>query len=200
MQDAEPYPLRDNTCAGCGFLALEPPTPGDLVSATEAVRVEGSRNTTGFEGVPVCAVRAISLPQLVHDEYRSLQANGWQEDKGALPSVIEVVFEIRALQTVLRQPRHECAFVRWNPLLTPKEHREMLDRQWMREQEEKRLESDRRWQKGMRREERKWRKSQRKEERIWRVVDLAILGVLVSGATLIAGAVGGGWSPSWWPF
>ena len=65
-------------------------------------------------------------------------------------------------------------FTTWIQGSTPKEHREMLDRQWMQEQEEKRVAEDR-----------DWRERERKSNTRWRLIELFILGILLAVATIV---------------
>jgi len=71
----------------------------------------------------------------------------------------------------------ECeSFMEWRQGFTPKEHREMLDRErllkWQAEREE---------------EDRKWREEQRKADRCWRIYE-GIGFVILAGLFTILGA------------
>ena len=63
---------------------------------------------------------------------------------------------------------------------SPKEHREMMDREWMLKWQADREEADR-----------KWREKQRQEDKQWRRIELiviGIIGVLVAGGFAVLGA------------
>lgn len=201
MGDAE---AGTRQCFDCGFLALRNMEGAALLEADGIYRQVGA---TGHYNVrlanyPVCFALAASLSdegiaeiRAIHQDYvRDMGA----EDANTTDMWDEAFRDASAL--VVRRDRTCPSWTKWQQGFSPKEHRELLDRQWMRKQEEQRLDADRRWQRRMRRDERNWRASVRSEERWWRVGELLVLGVFVSGATLLAGAVGGGWAPGWWPF
>jgi hypothetical protein len=77
---------------------------------------------------------------------------------------------------VLLQRDRECAeFTTWHQGFTPKEHREISDRERLRE-----------WQAQREDEDRRWREDQRKEERRWRLIELVVLGGFVTIVLVIA--------------
>ena len=99
----------------------------------------------------------------------------------------------------------------WIPGVSPKERREMLDRQWMHDQEQARIEADRkwrveqaemehRWRVEQEEREHRWRLDDKKDERDWHRLELAILGGLVAGASVVSGALNGAISRGWWPW
>jgi hypothetical protein len=91
-------------------------------------------------------------------------------------------------------------FTEWKQGFTPKEHIEMLDRQWLIERE------DRRDAEMRAREDRRDEETRRLQERLHNR-ELWILGgvvtfALIAGsiiAAVIEAAVSRGWQPGWWP-
>jgi hypothetical protein len=168
-------------CQDCGFLALRQHRTQELIRAEKPYRTEGrivvsmaDPRYEAAERMPVCAEDKIDFFDVL------------QSRKTYSPPATVTPDEIVGM---LGEERECHTWVQFNQLLTPKEHREMLDRQWMYEQEEKRITEDR-----------KWRSNERMWTHIWHVIDLLVLGVMVATATIVAGAVSRGWAPGWWPW
>lgn len=99
------------------------------------------------------------------------------------------------LEAVIHKDRSDCSeFMEWQPGSTPKEHREMLDRKWVLDQETKRVEDDRKWRAAQAGLERDWRKGERKaRDRDFRVI---VAGIIVSAViALIGAAIAADWIP-----
>ena len=75
--------------------------------------------------------------------------------------------EVGSIKQVIQKER-ECgeSFTEWQLGFTPKEHREMMDRQEWRD----------------------WQERQRKDDRGWRIKEIAIL-VLMTGGFIVLGAL-----------
>ena len=82
-------------------------------------------------------------------------------------------------RTLLDKERQCPGFTPWQPGFAPKEHREMLDRNWMREQEERQAEANRAWLKQGREDDRKWQSRQ---------LRVAIAGIIMTLLAAFAGA------------
>jgi hypothetical protein len=123
-------------CSDCGFLALRNEFTGHLAEAERKYRLTGDKqnrlkpglppgrlhvSATSFEwpfaDLPTCFVQAYDLP----DEYHTF----------AVDTVLEVL-------RVERDCDVRGLFTPWQQGFTPKEHREMRDRQLMLEREDKR--------------------------------------------------------------
>lgn len=117
-------------CAGCGFLAVRNVETRELDSPAENYRSDGTIPTSLIkharllhEERPICLVRSPAFPY-----HPSSEAPDTPHRKAIV------------------QQEHDCKlWDEWQIGFTPKEHREMLDRQWMFELEEERRQSDRRW-------------------------------------------------------
>jgi hypothetical protein len=133
-------------CAECGFLTLRNDFTGQLDEVDTTFRLSGeapkrrrpdspSRQPDGAPAIfdtpylqmPICFVRSWNL----------FQEFGLGPDLGYAEVAPDLVLE------VITKPR-ECAnsesrlgFVKWEQGLTPKEHREMLDRQWRLDYEQR---------------------------------------------------------------
>lgn len=174
-------------CADCGFLALRVFSTARLEEADYWYRTTGiawrPHDDDSFFP-PICFAREINFVEAIQESVARREGADLREtlERGMFAKAEDT-------QPVVQQERECDSFTPWKQGFSPKEHREMLDRQWMRDQEEARADADR-----------KWRNDQRREERIWRVIEILAFGVLVSITAIAAGAVGAGWEPSWWPF
>ena len=174
----DPFPLQPNTCASCGFLAAT--SDGiSYRSVGESVRVEG-----GFgddEERVVCAERQIDIPFMIR--FRSISEHAELEAIDPENVGNEFAARIAALRGLIREDRGEESerpchnWASWNPLLSPREHREMVDRQYI-------VDSENRRDKDMRdREDARDHSAKRRH-----LTDLWILGGLVAVAAL-AGSI-----------
>ena len=144
-------------CADCGFLAYRNLETRTLAEAEEAFRASGNvpqpeRSLQylgtgappisiggGFGRDPICFARATILLTEVRDA---------EQNDAPWPAVLRVITRER-----------ECTeFTQWNQGFTPKEHQEMLDRQWMLEREERIDRENRRWRAEETESNRKWRR------------------------------------------
>ena len=107
--------MTERCCARCGFLALRTTYTESLIGAPHSYRREGPDLTGGdCEHLPICFVA---------------KANVGAECKSVLKNdVLAVIY----------RERPECdGFTELKPGYTPKEHQEMLDRQWMMDREDR---------------------------------------------------------------
>jgi len=137
-------------CSECGYLAVRARTSRELREAEGEYRKRGLRIAIS-EHIPICFAQVRDFREEIIKE------------KGAsdLDSVDVIPFVSQEI---------DCnSFTKWIQGLTPKEHREMLDRQEWRD----------------------WQERQRKSDRYWRIVELIVLGfiaVVVAGGFTILGA------------
>ncbi len=137
-------------CADCGFLTMRNRYTGGLDEMVREFRETGepptrkrppvsdatthplgwSDNIWPYANVPLCFV-------LARDEYGDFAVA--PKDLGYQDFPSSMVLEI------LQKDRECEAFTRWMLGFTPKEHREMLDREQARKLDEDRRKSDRRW-------------------------------------------------------
>ena len=120
-------------CTSCGFLAFrtqafsELPVPY-LAEADQTTRDEGYNKQNAIYDIwPICFMRE----------------SGFMRERSQFPRSSADVVE--ATKGMLKRDRECSEFTEWRQGFTPKEHREMLDRQWMMEREDDRRKSDRRW-------------------------------------------------------
>jgi len=148
-------------CAECGFLCFRQRPDSLLVEADEVSRSTG-KPALAEQGVsldfPVCFARAYPL-RTEADRVKETGRN-W------LDANLEVI----------RRERDCASFARWRQGYSPKEHSEMIDRQWMLDWQRKTQEEDRAWREQTQKEDREWRR----EERRWRIIELVVMGGIVT--------------------
>ena len=169
-------------CADCGFLGVRAiwtvsegnfPTAGQVGEMWHVSRTQGAME---YPSNALCLAGVIEFPLGISKSHTGLLA--------------------------IVQEERECSeFTPWRQGFTPKEHREMLDRKWMIERE------DRRDQEMRAREDRRDQELRRLQERLhsrelWIMGGAVTIALIVSGviAAVIEGAVSRGWQPPWWPF
>ena len=205
-------------CADCGFLTMRNTFTGQLEEVDGDFRKTGNPpqrketvvggpsnrvaevTKTPYRHVPICFALAYLLAEeiLASEDVRSKYP-----DLPA-PMVLEVITKERPCAT----------HTEWKQGFTPREHREMLDRQH-RQAFENELRKQA-WEREDRRDEAMRRREDERDSRLESLQtrlhrqELIIIGVgvtiaLVLGsiaAAIIEGAISAGWisEPSWWPF
>jgi hypothetical protein len=165
-------------CADCGFLSLrhretrelreaeaDYRTTGEIPPMVEARWGTSTRDPAfmprpAYEAVPLCFPRKINFADLLL----------WDAQPGDRAAVFEAERDCR---------REDGGFVPWEQGFTPKEHREMLDRQKMLDWQASREDADRAW-----RERQEEKAEKRANTRHWR--EILIVGLLVGGAAIIS--------------
>jgi hypothetical protein len=110
-------------CAACGFLAVQHTSTRELLSAEQITRETGDMIRAGaYENYLVCYALAYNLA----------------DETGHNPGTPE-------RKIAANRERHCQKFVEWRGG-SPKDHQDMLDRQWMIEQQDKRDEANRNFQ------------------------------------------------------
>ena len=195
-------------CAECGFITMRNLYTGQLEDLdsdfrdtgnppkrkTAAVGGAGMRfaefDTTPYRHVPICFVQSVDLTadwpasQELLDRYKDWPAS----------TMLEVITKER--------PECEGKFTPWQRGLTPKEHREMLDRQWMIRHEEEVRKTV--WEREDRRDARAedHHKEQSAEIRGQHKTELIVFGVLVTLAIVVSTVAGAmieaGWISQPW--
>lgn len=182
-------------CADCGFLGLRcTDTNIKLIEAELQFRQTGEvpprGDGAGYDAFPVCFPGACIFRE---------------ETSSAAKQIAEV----------LAKERKCDSFTRWKQGHSPKEHWEMLDRQWMLEFQAKREDEFRRWQRDadqadkqwhetQAQADKEWRESQAKEERQWRERqerlsathhrwEIGILGFAAMVVALVSALIQAGW-------
>ena len=134
-EDATPH-----RCSECGFLGLRANT-GELVEADEDYRIEGDWNSLLFDSLPlpICAAMRFNFvaekaTQLVIESNdagssptKTSVITAWERARGS--SIQEVQAYLDAVRACFpTDSKH--GWTQHQPGFTPKEHREMLDREW----------------------------------------------------------------------
>ncbi len=182
-------------CATCGFLAVLDPKAGALDGCGSDYRENGELEyrDTAFQHHrwPICFVSAFPLRKEVRD---AMDRDGVYSGDASSVHVVEV----------LKRNRDECpGFTPWRQGFTPKEHQEMLDRQWRLEFQAQREEADRQWRDQQRKADLEWREEQRRRDLEWRERESRetrkwhwrdFWAVVIATGLIVAGAsVAGAW-------
>lgn len=187
------------TCASCGFLAIRHLWDRTLHEAEPDYRLHAkipktSTQYDNHERMPVCFAQAI--------EFRKEIAR--DDESGILP--------------VIGKSRKCDSFMPWRHGFSPKEHQEMLDRQWLLDFQTRRDDADRRWRQECDERDRTWRETQAENERHWRddqaredrnwreqsqrdeerrhKANLIVMGLLTISAGLVGAAIQANWIPN----
>lgn len=141
-----------------------------------------------YSGLPTCFAMAISLEKEVafHDypterySETTLQdaISGYEELLRIDPSQSE-----KLVAVLSRQDRHCQKWRRWQQGFTPKEHREMLDREWMLKYQAERKESDRNFRLRMAEDNRKWQAQQ--QTRLALIAGIFVIIGAIIGALVV---------------
>ena len=184
------------SCAECGYLAVRDKDTRELeeversetggvgflfLQATVDGEISDYRRKHEY---PICFMRKRNLG----DEYGELAKLDTPEiDK----RIISIVFKDR-----------ECdEFTQWQQGFTPKEHRDMMDRQWKLEYEARRDAEDKKW-----REDQDIKAEQRHNDQMDQMQsihknEMWIIGFIVTIAviivTILASAIEANWIPKW---
>ncbi len=128
-------------CAECGFLAARNLETRALEEVELESRQNGSLKKSRYHYLPVCFTLVGNFVEAYKKlcelpEY-TLKLNSMHGVEG--PKTKDVV------KAILSENRECPSFIDWHQGSTPKEHQEMIDRNFMIKIEEKRRENDRKW-------------------------------------------------------
>lgn len=128
-------------CSECGFLAVRNSESRNLEEIEFKSRETGNIGKQRYVLVPVCFGMIINIDREIEELRKSPQYTIKQNEIGEViwPKWNELV------KIVIDKDRECTHFTKWYQGFTPKEHREMLDRQWQIATEEKRRINDRKW-------------------------------------------------------
>lgn len=161
-------------CSECGYLAVRARTSRELREAEGEYRKRGLRIAIS-EHIPICFAQVRDFREEIIKE------------KGAsnLDSVNITPF-------ISKEIYCDC-FIKWLQGLTPKEHREMLDRQWQLDYQAKREKEDKEWREEQRRLDLQWREDQDRKSGKRHRWDLVIIGIvatlLICASTMVAALI-----------
>ena len=157
-------------CGDCGFLALRNEAAGQLLEADLPYRRAAMPSPSGIaQAIPLCFERC-----------RDFEVDASARIDRFIQSGRFFVFPQDNMRELLFEDIECESFIRWRMGNSPKEHREMLDRQRLLE-----------WQTGRDNTDRQWRDDQRDADRKWRWLELVVLGgvsVIVAGTFTLLGA------------
>lgn len=123
-------------CSECGFLAVRDIDTRELEEVDGTFRewgrpplkrIGGRNQYKGQYDIPLCFVQSYNL----YDEVKTA---------GGKPELDYVI-----VKSIIDQDRQCNSFIKWQQGFTPKEHREMIDREAMRKWQAEREESGRKW-------------------------------------------------------
>ncbi len=122
-------------CSECGFLAVRAAISRNLVEAERECRKTGnfniySRSSQGAQILPYYALPPLCFAQGIDMREEINKAAGTDNPDYSRDPI--------SIHLVLDEERECSEFVVWKQGSTPKEHREMLDRQWMIDREDRR--------------------------------------------------------------
>jgi hypothetical protein len=130
-------------CSKCGFIAARVWEMGEFREIDDKRRDSGELKSGfgNFDPIPICFVNSFNIKEEVevlrkaaHDEPTQNSIGEWIEPHWA-----------NHVKQVLNTERVCKYFTDWQQGFTPKEHREMMDRKFMMEMDEKRRKNDRKW-------------------------------------------------------
>lgn len=144
----------DTRCAECGFLALERRFGGDLATADQTYRNIGEPSPRGPNGIellrtPICFVGAFDLREEIKEDLRN-EGRDERDVEGLGNPTQEQSLK------VITVGRSCEKFSSLRLGLSPKEHREVLDREGLLQWQTEREETDKKWRDNARRSDRKW--------------------------------------------
>lgn len=182
-------------CADCGFLTFRNYQTREFVEAELELREKGvitpsHGQVPSLSDYPLCFANAVQLPP----EYAAItngELEAPQPDAEAYASIThhgESSADEHILRWRVMHRQRVCnAFTPWQQGFTPKEHREMVDRQWMIDREDRR-------DKEMRdREDRRDREAKSRHRN-----ELVVFGLVLGALTIIGSMIQAGWFPNPW--
>jgi hypothetical protein len=162
-QSRQDYTGRVVRCADCGFVALRRIESAALVEADSQYRESG---------YPIQPMRAVTQESSVAD-YPVCFLRKWPLQEEIIDSQgIPVGSITEATVDVLTRQRPCDGFTEWQQGFSPKEHREMLDRKWLMDREDRRDKEAREFQRQLHREQ------------------LGIMGFGLMAATILGAVIG----------
>jgi len=172
-------------CSECGFLAVRRKDTIELEEVEFESRQSGDMRPR-YHYVPICFTLVANFGEEVEKLEKSPEyATRCDEHGDAIwPQWYDLV------GGALVKERECPSFTRWHQGFTPKEHQEMLDRQWLLDFQAKREQEDRDWREHERIEDLEWREKQEQKAEGRHRTDLIIIGIvatlLICAVTIIA--------------
>lgn len=136
-------------CIECGLLSLRNIETRELDEAEETFRQWGRGTAVKWSypvqigDTPFCEEDKLS--RYIHASLPICFARNGDFSSQLKELIIENYDADKVVLMVIGKERHCEAFIEWQQGFTPKEHREMTDRKYMIELEDKRRKNDRKW-------------------------------------------------------
>lgn len=172
-------------CSDCGLLALKNTNISQWVEADEVYRATGEvvAPSGKADPLPICFTRKWNLrvgikAQLLRDGYGEVEAEA--RSRGSISG--RILAEITRERSCETTNQSQPGFIKWSQGFSPKEHREMLDRQWRLGRERDWRKEDQDWLTSEREARERHEKSTRGNHRL----EIGLLGVGILVAAVIA--------------
>jgi len=124
----------EHKCADCGFLAIRNKETRNLEEVEYESRQNGKIHTGIYHYLPTCFEMVVNFPDEI-DKLKQLPR--YQEQKNSMGEIIWPQYDVMISETI--NAERECQFfAHWQQGFTPKEHRDMLDREWQQKHQEER--------------------------------------------------------------
>jgi hypothetical protein len=131
-------------CSECGFLAIRNAETRNLEEVEFKPRQSGDIGKLGVQRyvlIPVCFAMVANFDEEIEELRKSPEYTEKRNGYGQVTWPQWSTF----VKVVLNKERECESFTRWHQGFTPKEHREMLDRQEMLKWQADREDADRKW-------------------------------------------------------
>jgi len=146
-------------CGECGFIAVRVLKTRELIETEDRIRCDGKISGV-YEYLPICFTNGIDVKEEIEILRKSANDEPTQDAIGGFISPNWA----KHIEVLLNMERECSSFTKWWQGFTPKEHKEMIDREAMLE----------------------WQRKERKDDKKWRIIELVVIVTI----TLIAAAIG----------
>ncbi len=163
-------------CADCGFLAAR------NIDTRNLDEVEREFRRSGEPPNQIMAGKEIGYP--IHKRYPVCFVQEYD-----LLDLFEKINgdEYKRFLVVIDEERRCEPFTTWKQGFTPKEHQEMIDRQWKLDFEAKREQEDREWRASEEKDRREWQQKQSAKRFRWEVLLVGgVIAVLIVTSQILA--------------
>ncbi len=172
-------------CSECGFLSAKNMTTRNLEEVEGEFRRSGNSPNGIMSGKEIDYPRHKEYPICFVQKYDLIDS--FERISGQKPA---------RFLTIINKERECELFTKWQQGFTPKDHREMMDRDKMLKWQTEREEVDRKWREDQRKDDLLWRADQEQKASRRHRWDLIIIGIvatlLICGATIAAAFIARG--------
>jgi hypothetical protein len=129
-------------CSECGFIAARNTQTRELEEIEYKSRQDGNIGRQRYVLIPICLAMATNIDE----EVKKLREQPkYYEKQNEIGETVWPTFPT-LVKEILNQERECTFFTKWQQGFTPKEHREMIDRQAMLKWQTEREDIDKKWQ------------------------------------------------------